>query len=810
MKKSIFSSVLLVVLLMATSAKAQMGIGTATPNAAAQLDVTSTTKGFLAPRMTKTERDAITTVSSASKGLLIYQTDNTPGFYYYDGTAWTSLAGSSSAAGVDLTTAQSVGGKKTFTSVDGLLATGTFGTGAASSLGSGTRMMWYPKKAAFRAGYIDGTQWDDANIGNKSFAIGQNTTASGEYSTSMGYATIASGILSTTMGYVTTASGSHSVAMGDNTTASGDNSTTMGSSSIASGNNSIAMGGFSRAVGGNSTAMGYNTRANSFASTTMGIGTRSSGEASIAMGNSTTAMSFAETVIGTFNTDYTATSTSSFNATDRLFVIGNGISGALSNALVMLKNGNTTFGGSLAVNGNGTGTSYTFPTTRGTANQVLTTNGSGGTSWAAPASTGVDLSTNQSVGGLKTFNSNDGLLATGTYGSGTVSSLGNGVRMMWYPRKAAFRAGFVTGTVGDDANIGAYSIAMGLETTASGIASTAMGNFTTASGNNSTAIGADAQAIGAISTAMGNQTKAEGTASTAMGNSTTAIGANSTAMGVGTIANENASTAMGNTTTASGPNSTAMGVGTIASENSSTAMGNTTTASGLFSTAMGLETIASENASTAMGNTTTASGQSSTAMGHGTLALSYAETVIGTYNTNYTPTSTSSFTSTDRLFVIGNGTNTARRNALVMLKNGNTTFSGTVTGVSFTSTSDKRLKKNIVPLKNSIETIMKLKPVSYEKKNSLSSSDYSVKENGFIAQELQKVMPTLVLEGTDKDKLLSVNYTAIIPVLTKAIQEQQKAIQDQHANIKSLEKTAEEQQKQIVELKKMLELLMKK
>jgi hypothetical protein len=105
---------------------------------------------------------------------------------------------------------------------------------------------------------------------------------------------------------------------------------------------------------------------------------------------------------------------------------------------------------------------------------------------------------------------------------------------------------------------------------------------------------------------------------------------------------------------------------------------------------------------------------------------------------------------------------------------------------------------------------MKLKPVSYEKKNSLSSSDYSVKENGFIAQELQKVMPTLVLEGTDKDKLLSVNYTAIIPVLTKAIQEQQKAIQDQHANIKSLEKTAEEQQKQIVELKKMLELLMKK
>ena len=84
---------------------------------------------------------------------------------------------------------------------------------------------------------------------------------------------------------------------------------------------------------------------------------------------------------------------------------------------------------------------------------------------------------------------------------------------------------------------------------------------------------------------------------------------------------------------------------------------------------------------------------------------------------------------------------------------------------------------------------MQLNPVSYEKKQSLASTDYNMKENGFIAQELQKVMPTLVTEGTDKDKLLSVNYIALIPVLTKAIQEQQKEIE---------------------ELKKMVELLLKK
>ncbi len=87
---------------------------------------------------------------------------------------------------------------------------------------------------------------------------------------------------------------------------------------------------------------------------------------------------------------------------------------------------------------------------------------------------------------------------------------------------------------------------------------------------------------------------------------------------------------------------------------------------------------------------------------------------------------------------------------------------------------------------------MKLNPVSYEKKRDLSSSDYSIKENGFIAQELRKVFPDLVKEGTDKDKLLSVYYTALIPVLTKSIQEQQKQIEDQNKKIQRLEALVEQ------------------
>lgn len=59
-----------------------VGIGTTSPNASSLLEVKSTTKGVLFPRMTKAQRDLI---ASPATGLLIYQTDNTTGFYYYNG-----------------------------------------------------------------------------------------------------------------------------------------------------------------------------------------------------------------------------------------------------------------------------------------------------------------------------------------------------------------------------------------------------------------------------------------------------------------------------------------------------------------------------------------------------------------------------------------------------------------------------------------------------------------------------------------------------------------------------------------------------
>ncbi len=72
----------------AFSLNAQVGIGTTTPDTSSVLDVASTEKGMLIPRMLVSERIIIVT---PAEGLLVYQTDDIEGFYYYDGTQWVRL-----------------------------------------------------------------------------------------------------------------------------------------------------------------------------------------------------------------------------------------------------------------------------------------------------------------------------------------------------------------------------------------------------------------------------------------------------------------------------------------------------------------------------------------------------------------------------------------------------------------------------------------------------------------------------------------------------------------------------------------------
>ena len=89
---------LLAAVLLTASTYAQVGIGTTTPDASSALDITSTTKGLLIPRMTAAQRDAI---SSPAIGLMIYQTDGTVGFYYYNGSSWAEVAATSKTYSVN-------------------------------------------------------------------------------------------------------------------------------------------------------------------------------------------------------------------------------------------------------------------------------------------------------------------------------------------------------------------------------------------------------------------------------------------------------------------------------------------------------------------------------------------------------------------------------------------------------------------------------------------------------------------------------------------------------------------------------------
>jgi hypothetical protein len=87
------------------------------------------------------------------------------------------------------------------------------GTGIPAE-GAGTRMMWYPRKGAFRAGGIGGTQWDAANIGDYSVAIGQDVRASASNAVAFGLRTTAAQQSSFAAGEDNTASGAASVALG--------------------------------------------------------------------------------------------------------------------------------------------------------------------------------------------------------------------------------------------------------------------------------------------------------------------------------------------------------------------------------------------------------------------------------------------------------------------------------------------------------------------------------------------------------------------------------------------------------------------
>jgi hypothetical protein len=136
-------------------------------------------------------------------------------------------------------------------------------------------------------------------------------------------------------------------------------------------------------------------------------------------------------------------------------------------------------------------------------------------------------------------------------------------------------------------------------------------------------------------------------------------------------------------------------------------------------------------------------------------------------------------------------------------------FSGVVYATSFTTSSDLRMKKNVIEIANALSKLKQIRGVYFEwdksaikqleQNSTLSAKGNAIEGNkmkesvqldaqfsdgkqiGVIAQEVESIMPEAVM--TDSEGLKSVDYTKLIPLLIEAIKEQQKQIEDLKAQI---------------------------
>ena len=113
---------------------------------------------------------------------------------------------------------------------------------------------------------------------------------------------------------------------------------------------------------------------------------------------------------------------------------------------------------------------------------------------------------------------------------------------------------------------------------------------------------------------------------------------------------------------------------------------------------------------------------------------------------------------------------------------------GITRSVAYFATSDQKFKKDIKPIENALKTIESIygKTYLWNKEANKEMNFDGGGHSGFIAQELEKVLPHLVATGQNGDK--AVNYMELMPYLVEAIKEQQNLIKDQQVQIDELKK----------------------
>jgi hypothetical protein len=341
---------------------------------------------------------------------------------------------------------------------------------------------------------------------------------------------------------------------------------------------------------------------------------------------------------------------------------------------------------------------------------------------------------------------------------------------------------------------GGSSLASGDYAVAEGNATIASGNWSHAEGLGTIAGGPAAHAEGAITTALGDYSHSEGLSTTTLGLAAHAEGISTKVLGDGAHAEGY------QTTATSDYGSHAEGSGTTAYNFAAHAEGAGSIAGGLASHAEGTWTIASASGSHAQGGFTQAAGDHShagglssvvsgnTSFGHGrsvTVNGDYSVVIGGTGNTVTAlainsgifcgSANTINASVRNTAIIAGSGI-TATLNDMVyvpdLIIDGLTNTDPIATdanGKIVAGTSDARLKQNIQQLNNSLEIIKNLRGVSFE--YTQASNMGGGTRYGFIAQEVQNIVPTIVRDRAKSDGMLSLNYTEIVPLLVEAVKE---------------------------------------
>ena len=425
------------------------------------------------------------------------------------------------------------------------------------------------------------------------------------------------------------------------------------------------MGNTVSATGGSSVALGQENTA--------------SGAYSVALGVGNTAETYGQTTIGYLNTDVTG-NTGAPVATDRLFVIGNGTSDFSGNnnsdALVMLKNGNTTINGELTIDGDnqGMGASYTFPAQDGTANQIMSTNGSGAVTWIDAPSGGSGA--NLPAGGT------DGFVLK-TDGAGNYAWVTNDDADNDATNEIELPTGGTNGQILSTDGSGVYSWITDAVNDADSDATNEI--ELPVGGSNGQVLSTDGSGVYSwVNDATGTSTFSTTTNVTSNAPGTIAtddfvFGSTQLANDTGTTNDDNRiffdkSKAAFRAGSATGNEWDDANVGV-----NSIGLGQNAEPRGVNAIAIGTSVEAIGNGSIGLGNQTISIGDNSITIGNTAVATSKDQIVLGTWNSPSLLENPTSWVTTDQLLVVGNGTSAVRSNALVMLKNGNTTLNGSLT-----------------------------------------------------------------------------------------------------------------------------------